>query len=74
MAMQFAFCLKNDFNEFLTQANCLVQHSTSLHFFFLQALKEGNSKQSYFLPKIVFLVSLYSLYIFLYIARVQLNG
>ena len=42
--------LPNDFNEFLTQTNCLVQHSTSLHFF-LRALEEGNSEQSYFPPK-----------------------
>ena len=50
---------------------CPVQHSTSFLFFFLQSLEEGNSKQSYFYPKIVVTVSLYSWYFFLYIAFVK---
>ena len=41
--------------------------------FFLQSLEEGNSKQSYFYPKIVFIVSLCSCYFFLYIALINLE-
>ena len=43
-----------------------MSHTTFSQFvFFLQALEEGNSKLSYFFPKIVFVVSLCSLYFFI---------
>ena len=44
---------------------CPIQYYT------LQYLEEGNSKLSYFFPKIVFIVSLYSWYFFVYIAYVN---
>ena len=49
----------------LSHTTCPIQHSHSLYFF-LQAREEGNSKLSYFFPKIVFVVSFCYLYFFFY--------
>ena len=55
----------------MSHTTCLVQHSTSFFWFFLQSLEEGISKQSHFYLKIVFIVSLYSWCFFLYIAFIH---
>ena len=73
MAIKFTF-FKNNFilnlynkiNEFVTRTNCPIQHVLYnillICNFFLQILQEGNRKLSYFFPKILFIVSLCSIF------------
>ena len=70
----FTLVLCNKINEFRTQTKCPVRHvpyNIQLVCIFLQSLEEGKSKQSYFYPKIMFIVSLCSWYFFSNIAFIH---
>ena len=74
MAIKFTFFKSNfilnsynKINEFVTWTNCPIQYALynilliCIFFFFLQVL-EGNSKLSYFFPKLLFIISLCSIF------------